>query len=517
MVFSVLSVLATATLALAAPAATAPPADGRHALIQLTPRAACTEAAELRAAGAIAIAPELRLYRLPSTIAGRLTPGLRARGAVQTLQPDRPVGRLSASQFTDPFALEDWWRSAIGIDGLEPPGPGKPVTVVDSGIDVTHPEFLNRPGTELLNSQEPLGIGGEHGTAVASLIGATANGVGIVGIYPQAVLRSWDAALGAGTQLDTSEIVAGLVAAARNGAGVINLSLGSQTRESLIEQAVDSAYAHGSLVVAASGNEGEGSALGYPAALPHVLTVAATDPSNQVASFSSPSRFVDLAAPGSGMTVASAIQKGYRQAASGTSFAAPLVSGAAAWVWTARPELDNGQLFEVMRRSAVDIGAPGRDQQSGFGLLNVRNALGFPAPIRDPLEPNEDVEYVKPGGFFGAEQPITQRGRRENTTFTARLDSIEDRSDVYRLWLPARKTVTVTLRSSVDLDLALWGPSAISISQQPGTARLAVSARRGTGSERIVLKPGSGRYGYVAVTIGRSVAEASYRLTVKTT
>ena len=87
---------------------------------------------------------------------------------------------------------------AIGVDGLTPPGPGKPVTIVDSGIDVTHPEFAGRPNTATLNPQEPAPIGGEHGTAVASLVGAPANGAGIVGIYPQAVLRSWDAALGRG-------------------------------------------------------------------------------------------------------------------------------------------------------------------------------------------------------------------------------------------------------------------------------------------------------------------------------
>ena len=55
----------------------------------------------------------------------------------------------------------------------------------------------------------------------------------------------------------------------------------------------------------------------------------------------------------------------------GTSFSSPLVAGAAAWVWTVRPELDASQLFEVMRRSAVDIDAPGRDDATGFGLLNV--------------------------------------------------------------------------------------------------------------------------------------------------
>ena len=67
-----------------------------------------------------------------------------------------------------------------------------------------HPEFAGRPDLSLLNAQEPAGIGGEHGTSVASVIGAPVNGIGVVGIYPQAVLRSWDAALGEGTRLESS-------------------------------------------------------------------------------------------------------------------------------------------------------------------------------------------------------------------------------------------------------------------------------------------------------------------------
>ena len=170
-----------------------------------------------------------------------------------------------------------------------------------------------------------------------------------------------------GTRLETVEIVNGILEASRRGRGVINLSLGGTERDPLIEQAVAQAVARGSLVVAASGNDGQaGSPLGYPAVLPHVLTVAATNRSDQVASFSSRSAYVDLAAPGAGITVATTRGGGW-QASSGTSFSAPLVSGAAAWVWTARPELDWSQVSEVLRRSASDLGAPGRDRESGFG------------------------------------------------------------------------------------------------------------------------------------------------------
>ena len=94
------------------------------------------------------------------------------------------------------------------------------------------------------------------------------------------------------------------------------------------------------LVVAAAGNDGEtGNALTYPASLPHVLTVAATNQQNEATTFSSRSRFVDIGAPGQDMTVATALDQSWAPE-DGTSFAAPLVAGAAAWVWTVRPDLD---------------------------------------------------------------------------------------------------------------------------------------------------------------------------------
>ena len=111
------------------------------------------------------------------------------------------------------------------------------MTIVDSGLDVSHPEFAGRPDIALLNAQEPAGVGGEHGTSVASVIGAPANGVGVIGIYPQATLRSWDAALGTGTRLESSDIAAGVLAAARAGHGVINLSLGGD-RDLAVELAI---------------------------------------------------------------------------------------------------------------------------------------------------------------------------------------------------------------------------------------------------------------------------------------
>ena len=371
------------------------------------------------------------------------------------------------------------------------------MTIVDSGLDVAHPEFLGRADTQTLNAQEPAPFGGEHGTMVSSVIAAPLNGVGLVGIYPRAVLRSWDAAKGDGTRLESSEISAGLLAAARAGRGVINLSLGSDVSDLSIELAVGEAVASGSLVVAASGNDGDrGSPLGYPAAYPHVTTVAATDRSGAVAPFSSRSRYVDLAAPGDDIIVASALGNNWTTA-SGTSFSSPMVAAAAAWVWSARPELTAGQVAEILRRSATDIAPAGRDQSSGFGMLNVAAALALPAPIRDPFEPNDDVDQVNPNGDrYVSKEPALSTVTKRSARIAGRIDRYEDPRDVFRVWLPAASRFTATLTTSSDGDLALYSATARSVVGRFATdGRLGIAATKGARGAPRLHEQGQGPLG----------------------
>ncbi len=457
--------------------------------------------------------PVLGAAALTAVVVGTITAGISTPTplAPQAVRERLPVQILSSDVGTDPLSADEWWRAAIGAEGLTPPGPGVPVTIVDSGLDVTHPEFAGRPNTETLNPQEPAPLGGEHGTAVASLVGAPANGQGMVGIYPEALLRSWDTARGAGTCLESAEIVNGILEATRRGRGVINLSLGGPERDRTIERAVAEAVRRGMLVVAATGNDGlSGSPLSYPAALPHVLTVGATSREGIVASFSSRSPYVDLAAPGTGVTVATALGRGW-QAGSGTSFSTPLVAGAAAWVWTARPELDAGQVAEILRRSARDIDAPGRDVPSGFGLLDVRAALAHPAPIRDPFEPSDGIDAASTGSTG---VPSLTTPARPETRVAARVDAYEDPHDVYRVWLPARRTVVVTATTQPgDVDLALW--------RQPvgrglrASDRLVSAASEGTTEILRFRNSGAGRVAFLAVSPRTGNLDADYRLKLR--
>ena len=239
-----------------------------------------------------------------------------------------------------------------------------------------------------------------------------------------------------------------------------------------------------------------------------------SDRSNRIAGFSSRSRFVDLAAPGVAIPIATALGKGWREG-DGTSFAAPLVSGASAWVWTVRPELDATQLFEVMRRSATDIGAPGRDDAAGFGLLNVPAALAYPAPVRDPFEPNDDIEFVRPGGLYDNSIPPLTTPTRRTTKVQARLDGAEDPRDVYRVWLPKNGRIAATLSADANVDLSLWKQDTDSVVERAvGTDRLARAVAPGTTEELTFTNKGPGRYAFLAVVLPKGVSEATYRLRV---
>ena len=481
----------------------------------------------LRRAGGVRLAQTLPVWRLPSGPALRALPALMRTGLVPEVEPDQPLSL--ATHLTDPMVAEQWWPSFVGLDRAEPPGPGKPLTIIDTGVDLTHEEFATRPATTALNPQSTSARDEEHGTAVASTAAAPTNGVGIEGVYPQANLQVWDASP-SGDGITAGDVIQGLDAAIRSGQGVVNLSLGSHIRNPLLDAMVAVTFARGTLIVAAAGNSREdGSPLEYPASLPHVLTAGAIDQSRQPTFFTSGSQYVDLAAPGWDIPVAvpATYAPSMYDSFSGTSFASPIVAGATAWVWTARPTLDITQLFEVMRLSGQDIYSPGFDPFSGFGVLDIPTALTVPAPAPDPREPNEDVTYLNPAGILHrASVPLTTAGRLRGS-ITARLDFGEDPRDISRVWVPGRRTAVVALQpSGGDVDLALWGPRTVSVFEA-GANRTrdfkGISERLGTKREVLRVKNSArrGAYYYVEASVGagngtvvRKVAGLKYRLSV---
>jgi len=486
-----------------------------------------TEAAPLlRSAGGQLIAGPLALWRLPSWTAQRLLPRLGRQGLVRSVTPDLPVGtdprdaRGFFSQFTDPLSTSEWWVSHVGADAWTFPGPGVPLTMIDSGVDLFHEEFAGRPNTTALNRQT-VNAGEEelHGTATSSVAAAPANGKGLVGIYPQAKLQLWDASPNG--QLTVGDEIAGLFSARRNGPGVINLSLGGFDRIPIEEHAIMSVVGAGSLVAASAGNDREGgSSLSYPATFAHVLTIGATDENDHVTSFSSTSPAMDLAAPG--QDIPAAIPTLYNPTGyatvDGTSFSSPLVAGAAAAVWTVRPTLVNTQLFQIMRHSARDVGKRGWDVNTGYGILNVPAAVARKAPPADPQEPNEDVYLVKPNGLTRTGNPQLTSPSRRRATLKATLERREDPEDLYRIYLPARRRVVVTVKPNANVTLEAWGRRTRTVFERGSAARrdlLGVSAHAGRRFERITLTGhGVAQVVYVDAFLPKTVVQASYTLTV---
>ena len=480
----------------------------------------------VRAAGGEAVAPALGIWRLPSGRAHAVVPMLRRAGLLRYVEPDRPQPK-AAFTTGDPLAAPDigWQLYRVGADQVTPPGPGAPVTIVDSGLDTTHMEFQKRPDTVLLNPQPARSWDAPslyHGTFVSSVAAAPADGLGTIGLYPTALLHEY----ALNTTFDaplTSDIVVGIDRAASSGHAVINLSLSGTAFSRAEYEAIIAATRHGSLVVAAAGNQfTAGSPREYPASLPHVLTVASTGMTDAPSSFSNRSETIDLAAPGESIPVQHPTDPSMWRTVSGTSFSSPLVTAAAAWIWTLHPELDSAQVAGILRASARDIWTTGFDDRTGYGLLNLPAAIAQAAAPPDVQEPNDDIDQIVPGRLFATGRtPITTLTKR-SARFTATLDVNEDPNDVYRVVIPARRTLTVTIAGSTNLGTILWSSRARSVFAEGSTAQgrqLGASNRAGKAAERIVYRnrTRAAITAYLDVWLARnSTRTATYSATVST-
>jgi subtilase family protein len=384
-----------------------------------------------------------------------------------------------------------------------------PITIVDSGVDPTHVEFAGRPNTAFLDDQTVDGAGEYHGTAVASLAAAPANDVGIVGVYPQTVLQSWDASPTG--VLQELSLVDGITAAAAHCPGVINLSFSGTSRSSPLEDAILLAIHNGCLVVAAAGNTGlSGNPAIYPAAYPHVLTVGATDQNDAPAPFSTLAASLDVAAPGVGMIGAVPVShdaSGYSSGLDGTSFSAGLVSAAAAWVWTLRPTLDATQMFDLMRRTARDVGSPGWDSASGFGIVSIPNALATAPLPPDSSEPNDDVDQIRPGALFADGRPALTASSKPSTRIAGRIDESEDPRDLYRIWVPAHRVVRAKVSAAGDAAVRIWGPRTAGVGE-------GILSRRRDLRGPLIHGTSKGFVAYVEVLLTGRTTTASYVLSV---
>jgi subtilisin family serine protease len=250
-------------------------------------------------------------------------------------------------------------------------GAGVKIAIIDTGIDYTHPALAGKVDggySALKKSENPQDYMDDngHGTHVSGTA-AGSHIKGLVGVAPKARLYAVKV-LDADGSGNLSDVIDGIVWAAKNGMQVANMSLGAPTDSDAMHRAVRYAAGMGVVIVAAAGNTG--GAVGYPGAYPEVVTVAASDSSDGVASFSSRGPEVKFIAPG--VDVVSARLGGGFVSFSGTSMATPHVSGLAAlsvaqgWVGTNGPD---GVLAQL-RKAASPLPGLSAEQQ-GAGLIDA--------------------------------------------------------------------------------------------------------------------------------------------------
>jgi subtilisin family serine protease len=314
---------------------------------------------------------------------------LRAEPGVRFAYLDTRVHALRVPN--DPFWTGQWSPVKVHAPAAWDRGVGSPavvVAVLDTGVSSATPDLRGRvlAGTDFVNGDDQADDDNGHGTGVAGIVAAAGdNGIGVAGycwqcrVLPVKVLG----ADGAGF---FSDVARGIVWAVDHGARIVNASLGGPAEDVAVTAAGQYAAVHGVLVVAAAGNDSSPT-LSYPAALPNVLSVGASDTSDHLYSFSN--RTAALAAPGENVTPG---LNGYVEFL-GTSSAAPVVSGAAALLFSALPSATPGRVVSALEQTAVPLDGV------VFGRVDVAAALQLlepAAPASPPAAPPPPASTAPP-------------------------------------------------------------------------------------------------------------------------
>lgn len=406
---------------------------------------------------------------------------LRSAGVVAEINEVVPVIGPSAVRLSrEPRGADQWGASLIRAEGAwrRSTGRGVVVAVVDTGVDATHPDVRKRvlPQINIPRDRRTGDVNG-HGTHVAGIIAAAANGIGTVGVAPNSrilpvrVFSKSDTA-------DTATVAKGIVAATKAGAHVINLSLGITGKSRVIAKAASFAAKRDVVLVAASGNHYRtGNAATFPAALPEVIAVGAIGRTGARASFSATGPHLDLVAPG--VHIVSTIPGSGYLALSGTSMAAPHVSAAAALIRSVNPALDRTAVADVLKGTTESVAAGGQwNAQVGFGLLRADRAVRAAARI--------------PGGRGGAQITgavdvrVGQSRQRIRATVSPLPTAMLPRTLHLQRWRAALGDWVTVARSQASLSR---GSAAWSISEGRWrvTATAAPGSRRAT-SEVIIVR-----------------------------
>lgn len=346
---------------------------------------------------------------------------LKSEGIIDYAEP---VGFFKIKQDApDSLVATQWYLDMIDVAGAWNVSRGMPdiiLGVIDTGIDYTHPDlsrclWINAAedlnGNGIADAGDLNGIdddgngfvddvmgwdftdaprfadGGDyetpdndpmdeyqsgHGTQIAGIIaGGNEEGSGIRGIAPSVKVMNLRAGTASG-YLEEDDVARALLYAIGNGARIINMSFGDVALSRFLKDVIHYAYEQGAIIIASAGNEAT-DLIHYPSGLPEVVSVGASNQSDNRAGFSNFGTTLDMVAPGSNI-FSTAIGGGYNTI-NGTSFSAPMVSACAALLLSVDPFLEAEQVRNILKTSSEDILIKGWDHWSGAGRLSAGRAM----------------------------------------------------------------------------------------------------------------------------------------------
>lgn len=302
---------------------------------------------------------------------------------------ERDVERYLLETPNDPYFTAQWWLPHVHAPSMWSLASAAPkdtvVAVIDTGIEDTHEDLQNRiapAGYNFFHGDDDVTDIHGHGTRVAGVVAAEMNngvgGIGVAGSFNTSVLPL--KVLHAGDVSYVSALIQAIDYAVAQDVEVINLSLGGPQISTLENEAIQRAIEAGIVVVAAAGNDAlKGNPVNYPAAYDNVFSIGAVNRQNTRASFSAYNDYVDFVAPGESITTTTLAGK--YASVSGTSFAAPIVAGTVAAMRALDPLLTIEEVGGLLKTTATDLGALGRDAHYGDGLINLETLSAVLQPF----------------------------------------------------------------------------------------------------------------------------------------
>lgn len=305
-----------------------------------------------------------------------------------------------APAYADVYRDAEWWIDDYGISEAWNTTRGKGVTiaVLDTGVDGDHPDLrgavvggADMSGKGSADGQQALGLEGEHGTMVASLLAGRPTGTtGVIGVAPEASILSVSMSFElVDTVPSDQQIARGITWSVDHGADIIVMSFTRNTPG--WPRSWDTAFRYAAdndvLIVAATGNRASGTTVvGAPATIPGVLVVAGATAAGDISNYSSaPGITIAVAAASEGLV--GSVPGGARRFWSGTSGAAPIVAGIAALVMSAHPELDVANIVNRIITTAHPVGIDTPNVEAGFGIVDAAAAVAdtIPGVVANPL------------------------------------------------------------------------------------------------------------------------------------